>query len=116
VRQVIRSRPRTRGWAPRHTPDGLVQGTHVRGHLIAASLGGSNQDPGNIVPLFTNANYPTMYWGFAAGALAAVRRGETLFYRARAHDVGSSLVPYKVRLADNSDKGSADSATIANVP
>jgi hypothetical protein len=108
--------PITPGSGDRHTPDGLVRGTHVRGHLIAASLGGSNQDPGNFVPLFTRANYPEMFWGFEAGALAAVRRGETLFYRATAHYVGSSLVPYNVRLAYNSDKGSGDSASIANVP
>jgi len=50
------------------------------------------------------------------GALAAVRRGEALFYRAAAHYSGSSLVPYEVRLAYNSDKGSADSATIPNTP
>jgi DNA/RNA non-specific endonuclease len=108
--------PITPGSGARCTPDGLVQGTHVRGHLIAASLGGSNGDPGNIVPLFIKANYPAMYWEFEAGALAAVRRGETLFYRAEAHYVGSSLVPYEVRLAYDSDKGSGDSDTIPNVP
>ena len=104
------------GSGARHTPDGLIQGVHERGHLIAGSLGGSNQDPGNMVPLFRNANFQQMYWGFEAGALAAVRRGETLFYRATAHYAADPLVPYEVRLAYNSDKGAADSATIVNVP
>ncbi|WP_460715036.1 RHS repeat-associated core domain-containing protein [Nocardioides dilutus] len=109
--------PITKDGSRRHTPDGLIDGVHDRGHLIAASLGGSNSDPGNIVPLFHRANYPTMYWGFEAGALAAVRRGETLFYRAAAHYSSSSaLVPYEVRLAYNGDKGAGDSATIPNVP
>jgi hypothetical protein len=69
------------------------------------------------VPLFRRANYPEMYWGFEAGALAAVRRGETLFYRAMAHNSSpSALVPYEVRLAYNGDKGSGDSLAIPNVP
>jgi hypothetical protein len=69
------------------------------------------------VPLFRRANYPEMYWGFEAGALAAVRRGETLFYRAMAHFSSSSLlVSYEVHLAYNGDKGSADSRPIPNVP
>ena len=73
------------GSGTRHTPDGLIEGVHERGHLIAGSLGGSNHGPGQLRAALPRANYPEMYWGFEAGALAAVRRGETLFYRAMAH-------------------------------
>jgi hypothetical protein len=57
-----------------------------------------------------------MYWGFGAGALAAVRRGETLFYRAMAYPSSSALVPYEVHLTYNGGKGPADSLAIPNVP
>ena len=59
--------PITPGSGARHTPDGLIQGVHERGHLIAASLGGSNQDPGNMVLLLPCRQLPADVLGLRGG-------------------------------------------------
>ncbi|WP_299927059.1 RHS repeat-associated core domain-containing protein [uncultured Nocardioides sp.] len=104
------------GTAASYTPPGYIAGVHNRGHLIGKALGGSGSNPGNIVPLFRAANYPTMYWEFEEQANAKVAAGETLYYQVNAYYTDDPLVPNHLRMAYNGDRGSADSYTLDNVP
>lgn len=52
-----------------------------RGHLLADVLGGSGEDWRNLVTLYRNANYPTMYFAAEDMVKTAIQKGTVVRYR-----------------------------------
>jgi len=52
-----------------------------RGHLLADVLGGSGEDWRNLVTLYRNANYPTMYFAAEDIVSEAIQSGTAVRYR-----------------------------------
>lgn len=52
-----------------------------RGHLLADVLGGSGEDWRNLVTLYRNANYPTMYFAAEDIVKEAIQHGSVVRYR-----------------------------------
>jgi DNA-entry nuclease len=52
-----------------------------RGHLLADVLGGSGEDWRNLVTLYRNANYPTMYFAAEDMVKTAIQHGTVVRYR-----------------------------------
>lgn len=52
-----------------------------RGHLLADVLGGSGEDWRNLVTLYRNANYPTMYFAAEDIVKSAIKNGAVVRYR-----------------------------------
>ena len=63
-----------------------------RGHLLADVLGGSGEDWRNLVTLYRNANYPTMYFEAEDIVREAIQNGSTVRYRVTPLFVGDELM------------------------
>lgn len=63
-----------------------------RGHLLADVLGGSGEDWRNLVTLYRNANYPTMYFAAEDIVREAIQNGSTVRYRVTPLFVGDALM------------------------
>ena len=63
-----------------------------RGHLLADVLGGSGEDWRNLVTLYRNANYPTMYFAAEDIVKTAIQHGSVVRYRVTPIFVGEELM------------------------
>ena len=63
-----------------------------RGHLLADVLGGSGEDWRNLVTLYRNANYPTMYFAAEDIVKAAIQHGSVVRYRVTPIFMGEELM------------------------
>lgn len=63
-----------------------------RGHLLADVLGGSGEDWRNLVTLYRNANYPTMYFAAEDIVKTAIQHGSVVRYRVTPIFVGEDLM------------------------
>jgi len=63
-----------------------------RGHLLADVLGGSGEDWRNLVTLYRNANYPTMYFAAEDIVKEAIRHGSVVRYRVTPIFMGDELM------------------------
>lgn len=76
------------------------------GHLIARSLGGSGQHPGNLVPLYQHkVNSSAMYHGIEKTVRSLVASGEVVYYRVEPHYVGADPMPDYLRVIVSTDHG-----------
>jgi len=68
-----------------------------RGHLIAYSLGGSNLEPKNFVPLYRTPNYPVMYWRVEDIVRQRVEAyQEQVYYSVTPRYDGLDPIPYRL--------------------
>ena len=63
-----------------------------RGHLLADVLGGSGEDWRNLVTLYRNANYPTMYFAAEDIVKEAIQHGSVVRYRVTPIFIGEELM------------------------
>ena len=63
-----------------------------RGHLLADVLGGSGEDWRNLVTLYRNANYPTMYFAAEDIVKTAIQHGSVVRYRVTPIFIGEELM------------------------
>lgn len=63
-----------------------------RGHLLADVLGGSGEDWRNLVTLYRNANYPTMYFAAEDIVKEAIQNGSVVRYRVTPIFIGEELM------------------------
>lgn len=63
-----------------------------RGHLLADVLGGSGEDLRNLVTLYRNANYPTMYFAAEDIVKTAIQHGSVVRYRVTPIFMGEELM------------------------
>ena len=63
-----------------------------RGHLLADVLGGSGEDWRNLVTLYRNANYPTMYFAAEDIVKTAIQHGSVVRYRVTPIFMGEELM------------------------
>lgn len=63
-----------------------------RGHLLADVLGGSGEDWRNLVTLYRNANYPTMYFAAEDIVKTAIQHGSVVRYRVTPIFAGEELM------------------------
>ena len=63
-----------------------------RGHLLADVLGGSGEDWRNLVTLYRNANYPTMYFAAEDIVKSAIQHGSVVRYRVTPIFIGEELM------------------------
>lgn len=63
-----------------------------RGHLLADVLGGSGEDWRNLVTLYRNANYPTMYFAAEDIVKEAIQHGSVVRYRVTPIFTGDELM------------------------
>ncbi|CZQ81790.1 dna/rna non-specific endonuclease [Trichococcus palustris] len=63
-----------------------------RGHLLADVLGGSGEDWRNLVTLYRNANYPTMYFAAEDIVNTAIQHGSVVRYRVTPIFMGEELM------------------------
>lgn len=96
-----------------YTPTGHVHGLHDRGHLIANSLGGSDLNPANIVPLYPCANQRVMA-PIEERVRRSVRNGETIHYRVIANHTGNDPVPDMLRITAYGDLGTMLDSMVVN--
>lgn len=96
----------------KHQPRGWRKGMD-RGHLLAASLGGSGEDLRNLVPLFPQANRTVMkrYEALLAGRLEA---GETIYYSVTPEYAGNDPVPIRIHLGWIGSRGGPGYAEVRN--
>ncbi|MET9652164.1 LamG-like jellyroll fold domain-containing protein [Streptomyces sp. NPDC006460] len=94
-----------RGWKP---GEGLQ-----RGHLIAKSLGGSGEDPRNLVPLYHRSNAPDMS-KVEADLAKRVETGETLYYSVTPEYIGNNPIPVRIHMGWIGNREGAGYARIEN--
>lgn len=87
---------------------------HARGHLLGNQLGGSGDDPRNLVTLFQNpANHPAM--SILEGQVRdAVESGQTVIYTATPIYQGDNLVPSGITISAKGSGGFNLSVTVIN--
>ena len=68
------------GWSKSNQNDSNPKQLN-RGHLLADVLGGSGEDWRNLVTLYRNANYPTMYFAAEDIVSEAIQSGTVVRYR-----------------------------------
>ncbi|MFD3337341.1 LamG-like jellyroll fold domain-containing protein [Streptomyces sp. NPDC058700] len=93
------------GWKPRA---GLQ-----RGHLIAKSLGGSGEDPRNLVPLYNKSNSPDMS-NTERDLARRVEGGETLYYSVTPQYAGNNPIPVRLHLGWIGNREGAGYARVEN--
>ncbi|MER7113441.1 DNA/RNA non-specific endonuclease [Saccharomonospora azurea] len=99
---------------PRVDPAGWQSGRgYNRAHLLAAVLGGANNDKRNFVTMHAYANSPVMR-GFELQVRDAVRAGENILYRATPVYSGSNSIPLGVTISARGNVKFALDVTIAN--
>ena len=76
---------------------------HARGHLLARSLGGSGEDPRNLVTLFQNPTNTPVMSSFEYEVLSAVRGGQTVDYWSLPVYEGTNPIPLGVTLRAESN-------------
>jgi RHS repeat-associated protein len=76
--------------------EGLIRGTHVRGHLIGSQLGGSGRRE-NLVPMYPRANYPWME-SYEAVVREKVEAGMRVWYEVSPVYDGDARVPTSIRI------------------
>ncbi|WP_433471521.1 LamG-like jellyroll fold domain-containing protein [Saccharomonospora azurea] len=99
---------------PRVDPAGWQSGRgYNRAHLLAAVLGGANNDKRNFVTMHAYANSPVMR-GFELQVRDAVRAGENILYRATPVYSGSNSIPLGVTISARGNVKFALDVTIVN--
>jgi len=87
---------------------------HARGHLFGNQLGGSGDDPRNLVTLYQNpTNHPAMS-GFEGQVRNAVEGGQTVIYSSTPVYQGDNLVPTGVTLNAQGSDGFSLDVTVLN--
>lgn len=87
---------------------------HARGHLIGNQLGGSGDDPRNLVTLYQNpTNHPIMS-GYERQIRNAVQNGETVIYKSTPIYKGNDLIPVGVTLSAQGSGGFSLNVTVLN--
>ncbi|MFB7557096.1 DNA/RNA non-specific endonuclease [Streptomyces brevispora] len=99
---------------PSVDPAGWQSGQgYNRAHLLAAVLGGVNNDKRNFVTMHAYANSPVMR-GFELQVRDAVKAGENILYRATPIYSGSNPLPLGVTLSARGNAGFSLDVTIVN--
>ncbi|AWK12899.1 DNA/RNA non-specific endonuclease [Streptomyces spongiicola] len=99
---------------PSVDPAGWQSGQgYNRAHLLAAVLGGANNDKRNFVTMHAYANSPVMR-GFELRVRDAVKAGENILYRATPIYSGSNPLPLGVTLSGRGNAGFSLDVTIVN--
>jgi DNA-entry nuclease len=87
---------------------------HARGHLLGKQLGGSGDDPRNLVTLFQNpVNSPVMR-DFETSVRAAVENGEVVKYSSVPIYKGDNLIPSGVTMSATGSGGFKLDVTVLN--
>ncbi|WP_106448765.1 DNA/RNA non-specific endonuclease [Trichococcus alkaliphilus] len=79
------------GWKKSEQNEGNPEQLN-RGHLLADVLGGSGEDWRNLVTLYRNANYPTMYFAAEDIVKTAIQHGSVVRYRVTPIFMGDELM------------------------
>ncbi|MGW9480758.1 DNA/RNA non-specific endonuclease [Saccharomonospora azurea] len=110
-----------KGGGARYTPAGFVDNQGMsRAHLIARTLGGSNQDPRNFVAFSMHANR-YMYSNkqnresTEAWIEKRVKSGDTLFYQVVPSYLGKNPVPHHIDITVESRSGHFRSFSLLNI-
>ncbi|WP_193783144.1 DNA/RNA non-specific endonuclease, partial [Streptomyces sp. E5N91] len=99
---------------PSVDPAGWQSGQgYNRAHLLAAMLGGANNDKRNFVTMHAYANSPVMR-KFELQVRNAVRAGENVTYRATPVYSGSNPIPLGVTLSGRGNAGFSLDVTVVN--